>query len=208
LSNEELLATARGVERFLVQVDAPASDERTRALMAEQNLLPFRRPWVKLVRDSAPLPNVSSDFELIEATTSHADIAASLMVQGFAFPEPAAELYRCTVGRSGWRAYLAIDRQTAGTPGTVAAVGLAFIEGARCFLAGGVTLPAYRGRKAQRVLMHRRIEDAASAGVTCVTTETGLPLTTEENPSYRNMIHLGFRAVGTRDNYAPAGTSW
>ena len=56
--------------------------------------------------------------------------------------------------------------------------------------------------------MHRRIEDAIAAGATLITTETGLPLATEENPSYRNMIHLGFRAVGTRDNYAPPGTHW
>ena len=56
--------------------------------------------------------------------------------------------------------------------------------------------------------MHRRIEDALLARVTTIATETGLPLAGEENPSYRNMIHLGFRAVGTRDNYAPVGTRW
>jgi len=209
LSSSLRLFADRGITQFVVQVDAPASNQTTRELMAAQQLVPFRRPWVKLVRDSAPLPSVSSDFEVIRATASEADVVAELMVQGFALPASAAELYRHVAGRPGWRAYLAIDPETAGgTAGTVAAVGLAYIEGPRCYLAGGVTLPAYRGRKAQRVLMHRRIEDARLAGVTSITTETGLPLATEENPSYRNMIHLGFRAVGTRDNYAPAGTRW
>lgn len=208
LSTSLRLFADRGVTNFVVQVDAPASAEHTRELMAAQQLFPFRRPWVKLVRDDAPLPSVSSDFEVVLATASQADVVATLMVQGFALPAPAGELYRQIVGRPGWRAYLALDQQAGSAAGTVAAVGLVFIEGARCYLAGGVTLPAYRGRKAQRVLMHRRIEDARLAGVTSITTETGLPLATEENPSYRNMIHLGFRAVGTRDNYALAGTRW
>ncbi|HEY6726200.1 MAG TPA: hypothetical protein VI197_19325 [Polyangiaceae bacterium] len=209
ISGEELRSSLRifadrGVSHFLVQVDAPASGEPTRQLMAAEQLLPFRRPWVKLVRDSAPLPTVATDFEVVEATASQAGVFAALMVQGFALPAAAVELYSQIVERPGWRAYLALDPQA----GVAVAAGLAFIEGACCYLAGGVTLPAYRRRQAQRVLMHRRIEDARLAGVTCITTETGLPLATEENPSYRNMIHLGFRAVGTRDNYAPAGTRW
>jgi hypothetical protein len=209
LGNSLRIFADRGVSHFLVQVDAPALGDATRELMAARELLPFRRPWVKLVRDSTPLPSVASDFEVVECTFAHADAFATLMIQGFALPSAAVELYRQIVGRPGWRAYLALDPQaTDGTAGAVAAAGLAFIEGTRCYLAGGVTLPAYRRRKAQRVLMHRRIQDAGLAGVTCITTETGLPLATEENPSYRNMIHLGFRAVGTRDNYAPAGTRW
>ena len=195
----------RGVTNFVLQVDAPASGPRTRELMAERQLVPFRRPWVKLVRGDTPMPEVSSEFEVVEATAADSDVFASLMVQGFGLPEATVELYRNVVARPGWHAYLALDQSQART---VAAAGLAFIEGSRCYLAGGVTLPAYRGRKAQRVLMHRRIEDAVRASATTITTETGLPLAGEENPSYRNMIHLGFRAVGTRDNYAPAGTRW
>lgn len=199
----------RGVSNFVLQVDAPAVGERTRELMATRQLVPFRRPWVKLVRGATPLPSVASEFEIVEATASQGDVVAELMVKGFALPNAAVELYRNVVGRPGWRAYLALDTGAGkAASGTVAAAGLAFIEGSRCYLAGGVTLPEYRGRKAQRVLMHRRIEDATLAHASIVTTETGLPLAGEENPSYRNMIHLGFRAVGTRDNYAPAGTRW
>lgn len=194
----------RGVTQFLVQVDAPASAHEVRELMAARQLVPFRRPWVRLVRNNTPLPSVASQFEVVPASTDQADIVASLMVQGFALPPAAAELYRNVVGRRGWHAYLALETAS----GAVAALGLAFVEGAHCYLAGGVTLPAYRGRKAQRALMHRRIEDAGLAGASIITTETGLPLASEENPSYRNMIHLGFRAVGTRDNYAPDGTRW
>lgn len=195
----------RGVENFVLQVDAPAVGEHTRALMAERQLVPFRRPWVKLVRGDAPMPSVSSEFEVTLATASQADVVAELMVQGFGLPRAAVELYRNVVGRPGWSAYLALDTAAGGK---VAAAGLAFTEGSSCYLAGGVTLPAYRGRKAQRVLMHRRIEAAMRAGATTIATETGLPLAGEENPSYRNIIHLGFRAVGTRDNYAPVGTRW
>lgn len=192
----------RGVDKFVLQIDAPACGEHTQALMAERGLVPFRRPWVKLVRGNAPLPPVASDFEIIEATASDADVVANIMVQGFALPEAAIDLYRPIVGRPGWRAYLALSEARP------AAAGLAFIEGSRCYLAGGVTLPAYRERKAQRALMHRRIVDASLAGASTIATETGLPLPGEENPSYRNMIHLGFRTVGTRDNYAPSGTRW
>lgn len=213
ISPEELatslsLFADRGVTSFIVQVDATASGEHAQAVMAAHRLVPFRRPWLKLVRASAPLPRVESEFEVIEATPSQANIVATLMVQGFGLPAAAVELYRSVVGRRGWHAYLALDPTAGTSAGGVAAMGLAFIEGTLCYLAGGVTLPEYRGRKAQRLLMHRRIEDAVQAGATTITTETGLPLASEENPSYRNMIHLGFRAVGTRDNYAPAGTRW
>lgn len=192
----------KGVTRYLLQVDPRASNDDTRQLLAERQLVPYRRPWVKLARGNEPLPDVGSDLEVIDADPSRSDSVAELLLEGFNFPASAADLYRHVVGRSGWSAYLAQAEQEP------AAVGLAYLHGTSCYLAGGATRQQFRRRSAQRALMHRRIADAISHGAELIATETGVPLPTEENPSYRNMIHLGFRAVGTRDNYGPNGTTW
>lgn len=193
---------ARGVSRYLLQIDPRASNDDTRRRLAEHQLVPYRRPWVKLVRDNLPLPDVSCDLDVVAADPARADTVAQLLLEGFSFPPRAADLYRRLVGRPAWSAYLALAGREP------AATGLAYLDGTSSYLAGGATRQEFRRRSAQRALMHRRIADAIAQGATLIATETGLPLPSEENPSYRNMIHLGFRAVATRDNYGPSGTTW
>lgn len=191
-----------GIESFLLQVPPRASNQATERALVERRLVRYRRPWVKLLRGAEPPAEVTCEFEISEVGPGEAELVGHMIVEGFGFPASAADLYAPLVGRTGWRAYLARE---AGEP---AALGLAYVEGKACYLAGGVTRPRFRRRSAQRALMQQRIVDAIAMGATAIATETGLPLASEENPSYRNMIHWGFRAVGTRDNYGPAGTKW
>jgi GNAT superfamily N-acetyltransferase len=67
----------------------------------------------------------------------------------------------------------------------------------------GTTLPGYRGRGVQRVLLTRRINDAADLGVKTLTIET-LHAGAEEPPntSCRNVIRAGFSLVYLRRQYA------
>lgn len=192
----------RGVERFIVQVEPAASNAATRKLLAQRRLVPFRRPWVKLMRGPEPAKAIDSDFEIAELTRSDADLFARLLTDVFGFPHAGGKPYAQAVGRAGHRCYLAREQ---GKPAAAAAM---YIEGQAAYFAGAVTLPAFRRRSAQRALMQRRISDAVAAGCTQLAIETGFPIAREENPSYRNMLHMGFVAVGKRDNYTLEGTTW
>ena len=68
-------------------------------------------------------------------------------------------------------------------------------------LLGAATLPPERGRGAQGALMARRMRDAAEMGCKWVITETGEETPDLPNPSYRNMVRLGFKLAYFRQNY-------
>jgi hypothetical protein len=191
-----------GVQAFLIHVDATVSFDEAKKVFEKRGLVPYRRPWVKLLRGVEPVPRVQTDLDVSEVTGDQASLCAEMMMQGFGLPSQGARLYGATIGREGWRWYMASEN------GVPAAAGLLFQRGNVAYLAGGVTLPEFRRRRAQGALMQRRIEDALKAGAEHVASETGFPFPDGENPSYRNMMHFGLRAVGTRHNFGPPGVEW
>ena len=191
---------AKEIKEFLIHVDAriPLAEEA----FEQRGMVSYRRPWVKLLRGEGPVAPVSCELDVAEVTQEHADTCSTMMMNVFGLPREGVPLYVHTVGREGWHWYLATDN------GEPAATGVLFQRGPVAYLAGGVTLPKFRRRRAQGALMQRRIVDALAWGAKHIVSETGFPFPDEENPSYRNMMHFGFRAVGTRHNFGPPGVKW
>ena len=69
---------------------------------------------------------------------------------------------------------------------------------------GAATIPEYRGRGAQGALMVRRINDAAAVGCRWLVSETVEETAENPNPSYHNMLRLGFEIAYLRPNYVRA----
>jgi ribosomal protein S18 acetylase RimI-like enzyme len=192
-----------GIRRFWVHVGPYARPARLGRLLQDHGLQPYQRSWVRLVRPAQRAPAVETSFRIREATADDATAVASMLGMAFDLPQLGAEVFALTIGRRGWRVYVAEED---GVP--AAAAGM-FTEGDLSYLAFAATRPEYRNRGAQRALISVRLNAACDAGSYWVAAETGFPLTADEaSPSYHNLLRAGFRPVSIRDNYAPPGTRW
>ena len=188
-----------GIARFLVQVGAVSRPGELRDWLQERGFV-RRGALAKLARSTADAEslgdprNTDVDVEEIGAEDCaefEAIVGAPLQV-----PAPMRTELTATLGRPGWRFYLA-RREGRAIAGAALFTG---DEVAWCGLAA--TLEAERGRGAQTALFVRRIRDAADAGCAWVTAET-LPERPERpNPSLRNMsaprLRSALRARDTR----------
>jgi GNAT superfamily N-acetyltransferase len=152
--------------------------------------------WVKVIRGPEPPPPVPTDLrvELIgpEGAPDHARIASEV----FGVPLEFEPWLVAGVGRPGWTHYLAYDGDL---PAATAAL---FVKDEVAWLGIGATLPPHRRRGGQGALLARRIQDAAAAGCKWLVTETWQEHPPQHpNPSYHNMLRMGFELAYVRGNY-------
>jgi len=200
------------VPQFLISVPRAQQREALR-LGRVCGLLRFRRPWALMARwvdrVGGPQPAVSLDtFEAAGGTEirpiqpSEADRAAALLCREFGMPETAAPVW-AVAGSSA-------DFELLGAwcDGCLVGVGAIYIDSFAAYLAGGVVSPAYRRRGIQRALLRARVDLAIDRGVRALVSETGLPMGSEPNPSFRNLRAIGLRVIDVTEHLCPPGTSW
>jgi len=186
---------ARGRERFvwLVGPSTTPTDLERRLLDLGAEANPGGADGMAMVLDHEPLPS-PADIELRRVET-FADYAAAweVMFEGFDMPGEERDAVRATL-RERWVA-------TADDPGRwsyLARVeGMPVAEGSvrrtvhgPLWLAGGVTLPSFRGRGIYRALVRARWDDAVRLGA------GALVVIANVDTSYPILERLGFRAVG------------
>ncbi len=137
-------------------------------------------------------PTVAADAPIRVIGPEHAARFVDLSLTGFPAGRPLAPGLAAQVGRPEWRHYLVFDGDTA-----VAAAAL-FVHEDTAWLGWAYTLPAYRGRGMQSALLARRIADAGALGCTLVVADTTEDTPERPNPSYRNMLRLGFEHAYTK----------
>ena len=150
--------------------------------------------WAKVIRDARPPAHVATDLEIREAGPGDAEELGRVIAEGFGMPPFVGPWLARLVGRDGWRMYASLDGDR------IVGGGALHVEGDVGWLGIGATLPGSRGRGGQQAVMARRIADAAAAGCTTVTTETGI-LPGHPNPSLRNMYRSGFELAYERANW-------
>jgi GNAT superfamily N-acetyltransferase len=195
-----------GVRQYLAHVHRPESGELA-PVLAERGLVRFRRAWVKLARDRAPLaqhgPSApEGDIQLCAAQREQSDVFAELIVRCMQVDGTAAELLSGVVQRPRWHVYFA----TLG--GQPIATGALFVQGDVAYLGYGATLPEHRGQGLQRMLLAKRIRVALALGCRWIISETGEAIAGEPSPSLDNMQALGMLPIATRDNYVLEGVRW
>src|SRR4051794_21974109 len=216
----ELGATARRVEGALVLacpalpvvtfnralgIDAPPSDELLELTQTVQ-LAPGLETdavrarlredvhWAKVIRDASPPADVATDLEVRELGPETGEAFGRVVTTAFGMPPVAVPWLAALIGRDGWRIYGAY------AGGELAGAGALHLQADVGWLGIGATLPEHRGRGGQQAVMARRIADAAAAGATTLTTETGI-LPGRANPSLRNMHRSGFVLAYERANW-------
>jgi hypothetical protein len=161
---------------------------------------PTRRAWAKVLRDTAPPPDIATDLSITRATTDNVAAVMACIAKAFGMPPMMAQWLTALYGRPRWNVYCVAegDRPVGGA--------CLFIDGDRAWLGIGGVAETHRRRGGQGALMARRISDAIAAGCRHIVTETGEPVGDEPNPSLSNMMRCGFRKVASRLNFqAPAG---
>jgi hypothetical protein len=184
----------RGLRNFGVQL-SPAALPPDLSEWLQSAGLAVRDRWAKVHRGpgvpSAPDTNVGVKEIGVESAATFADLTTT----GFGMPAQLRPWIASTVGRPGWRHYVA---EMNGAPIAAAAL---FVAGDVGWLGVASTLPQARRQGAQGALLARRVADASAMGCRHIITETGEELPTRPNPSFRNMMRAGFSVVYQRPNY-------
>lgn len=184
-----------GVSRFLVPISPAAKPDSIPTWLETRG---FRRhnAWVKLHRESERVPEIpTTGLRIEEIGPERAFEFGKIVQSGFSMTDVAGEWTALTVGRMGWRHYLALDGETA-----VAAAAM-YMKGAWAWFGFAATLEVARGRGAQTALIARRITDAHSAGVRWLSIETAEDTPERDAPSFRNVVRQGFRVAYLRPNW-------
>jgi len=131
-----------------------------------------------------------------EIDRDSADVFGDIVATAFGYPPAVAPLAGQTVGRPGWRHYLAYAGDT---PIGSAAM---YVSGETAWFGFAATDAAHRRRGAQRALVIRRLLDAAAVGCSRVSVETA------EDALSRTLPHSGTCAAsGSRSSIRDRITS-
>jgi GNAT superfamily N-acetyltransferase len=183
-----------GVGRFFVTPPPCAKPADFAELLARKDLCHYNN-WVKLYREVAPPPLANTNLEVREIGADEAPVFGRIFASCVEWPEPAGEWLAATVGRPGWKHYMAFfGSEPAGT-------GAMFVHDKTAYMGFASTLPEYRGRGAQSALVVRRIEAASFLGCQLITAETAQDRPDRPALSYRNLVRLGFTPAYVRPNY-------
>ncbi len=183
-----------GIRNFGVQLSPAAQPADLPGWLQARGLAPASR-WAKVYRPAEAPPESETSLLIELAGPEHAPAFARVACTAFGMPHFLQPWLMAGVGQPGWRHYLAFDGEQA------VATGALFVRGEVGWLGVGGTLPSHRRRGGQQALMARRIEDALRLGCRWLITETGEDTPDNPNPSYRNMLRLGFILAYQRPNY-------
>jgi GNAT superfamily N-acetyltransferase len=150
--------------------------------------------WMKFSRGIRPR-QAQSDLHVVRIESDRARDFGNVVTGGYGMPEWTGPLAANIVGRPCWSCYVAYEGESP------AGAGALFVHEGIGWLGFGATLPEFRGRGAQSVILAARIEDARQQGCSRVVTETGELAEGRPSSSYRNILRAGFREAGVRPNY-------
>lgn len=147
---------------------------------------------------TSPFKKASNDKEIvqiIEINSNQFDDYATVHCLGTGLPisgiQPIADNNRILHGRNGWKYYVAYDNND---PVGAAA---AYIQGHTASLTFAATLPEYRNRGIQRLLIERRKRDAVLEGCDLIVGQASYL-----SSSFRNMQRAGFQLGYTRSTWS------
>lgn len=201
---DRVLRAVRAAPRIRPLVHLHAHDQTPAILSAlrDHGFAPYRRAWVKLMREPGPLPHAKTDLHVRSAHHEEAETVADVAMEAHGLQASARPLLMASVARPQWHTYVALDRDR------VVAVGALMVRGDVGYLTMGATLASHRARGAQSALLEKRLRVAFALGCRHVFSETGVAIGDEPNPSFNNMCRMGLFPIGTRDNYTLPGTTW
>ena len=194
---DEITATyaTRGQSNWAVSL-SPLAEPPDLAERLERRGMGRGGDFAKVIRTTEPASEPTTDLRVEEVGPGHAETFAAINIAAWGVPDAFSSWFAGTIGRAGWRHYIAFDGEDAVSTGAL------FAGDGIGWLGFAATLPTHRNRGGQGAIMARRVADAAELGCDVVHTETSAETPDTPNPSYRNMIRAGFEPAYRRPNYA------
>jgi len=192
----------RGSQQPLVHLHRADRTAPIEQLLVARGLQPFRRAWVKLMREPGPVPTRATSLQVRAAQAEDTNAIADLAVQAHQLHPSAHAAVVSTILRPGWHVYVACDGDE------IVSTGALMVRGNIGYLWLAATRPSHRGRGGQTAIVEKRLRVAFALGCRYVFCETGVAIAGEPNPSHDNLVRLGMKPIGIRDNFVYPGTSW
>jgi hypothetical protein len=189
--------TAAGTRRFAIAWSPEAMPHDASKEFHSRGFTVLSR-WAKLWRPaSLPVPATALDcgLQIAEIGPERGDDYERVVGEALGVAEDVRFGIRSTLGQPNWHYYMVFDgeRPIAG--------GASFIRGNHAWFGLAATRDGDRRRGAQSGLLARRIADAARDGCNWISAETPAETADKPNPSYHNMLRLGFELLYERPNY-------
>ena len=184
-------------DRAVVSIPiAPQAEPPELTGWLETRGFPVSRRWPKLWRKLDSLPDPPpTDLRIEAISADRADAFADVVHTAFEFDDALKPMLPPLVGRAGWHQYLGFDGERP------VAAGAMYVRNDIAWLGYGATLETHRGRGGQSAIFRRRPVDARANGCRLASTETGPDTPEEPNPSFHNMLRLGFNLGYDRPNF-------
>lgn len=175
----------------------PEDRDRLGPMLTRRGFTPTRA-WTKFVHDpSLEEPAPATDLTIDAARPGE---FGAVVVAGYGMPERMRDWIDALVGRPGWTCLIARDET-----GAAVGAGALHVGPDGGWLGLAATLPAARGRGAQRGLLSARLAVGRAAGADPIVTETGVAVPGSPQQSHRNIERAGFRAAYVREHLAAPG---
>lgn len=185
---------AAGAKRFFVQVSPVAKPDGISRWLTDRGLSRYNN-WVRLHRTTDSVPEIETPLAIRQIGREDAAAFGEIAAQCLGWPEEIGPVVAGTVGRPGWRHYMAFDGDIP------AATGALYADGEIGWMDFAATRTEYRGKRAQKALAVRRIIEARNMGCREVIVEVAEHKPDKEATSNKNMMKLGFVASYKRPNY-------
>lgn len=185
-----------GITDYFIQIQPWIRPARTRDWLADLGL-ERSRGWTQFARGSQAPEPVTSRLQVERIGRRDALDFARIAAQGFELSSAVVPVLAAMVGLPGWHHFMTFD---AGRP---VGTGVLRMEQGIGWLDWGATLPGYRGRGSQSLLLARRIQAALELNCHTLFSETGEAVPGDPQHSFRNLIRAGFKPTHTRENFSP-----
>lgn len=189
-----------GNQNYMAQVSPMAQPAQLTEWLVDRGFERGRN-WAKVYRGADMPAMVRTDLRVQVIGEEYAGAFAEVTSIAFEMPPDLRPFMCAHIGKPGWRHYLAFDGDQAVSAGCL------YVKDDIGWLGFGSTLKSHRRRGGQGAIMAQRMRDGLSMGCKWFVTETGEDTPESPNPSYHNMLRMGFKPAYLRPNYVHQPTT-
>lgn len=182
------------VNRYFVHLHPQSSPAELKNWLLDAGLIKGRG-WQKFVRNTENPHDVKSGLKFKKIGKEYAEDHARIVCRSFDLSDDFMPIVASLVGRPNWHVFMTFDGDNPAGSGSV------FMKDRIGWLDFGATLPEYRGRGSQGLLLSKRIEDCIELNCKTMFTATGVAVEGDPQHSYKNILRAGFDPFYLRENY-------
>lgn len=184
------------IKRYFIHLHPESKPSQLREWLLEAGLKKGRG-WQKFKRYPVNPPDLKSDLRLLKIDKRNAEDHGRIACMCFDLSDECITLIASRVGRPNWHVFMTFEGEIAAGSGSI------FIKDKFGWLDFGATLPEFRGRGSQGLLLSKRVQSCIELNCEMMFTTTGEAVEGDPQHSYKNILRAGFEPFYLRENYEP-----